>query len=129
MVPLPPVAPEDGLIYEGEPRLDGPVVALPLPPAFVPTRAPRLERSTPPSDCSPDCGQRRDDCCWPIDDCGKRYGCTTLTLEGSFGLLNDPEGVLGTPAFGYPNQFQWDEVDYEGSIGGRITLEHAMAPQ
>ena len=90
--------------------------------------APRLVRRTS-GDCSPDCGQRRDNCCWPLDSCGKRYGRTTITLEGSFGLLTEPEGLLGTTAFGAVDQFDWSEVDYEGAIGGRATIEHAVAAQ
>ena len=146
--PVPPVeeaAPVEGVPVE-PPPVEAPIVELPpieAPPVEVyeipcepiaapmpVAPAPRLERRPPPpSDCSPECGQARDDCCWPVDDCGKRYGCTTITLEGSFGLLNDPQGVLGTPAFGFTNQFDWDELDYGGAIGGRVTLEHAVAPQ
>lgn len=133
---------------DGEPVVDEDIVDVPAEPDAVPTReaieapapAPAagstlerrlaaLERRFATPDCRPACGQRRDDCCWPIDCNGRRYGRTRVTIEGSFGLLNSPEGLLGTPAFGFPQQFSWDELDYEGSIGGRLTIEHQIIPQ
>lgn len=125
---MPPVVDEAApeVIVE-EPIVEAPS-AFEVIPAPVPTPGPVLRRTNPES-CDPDCGQRRDDCCWPIDDCGTRYGRTTITLEGSFGLLNDMDGKLGTPAFGFARQFEWDELDYSFSVGGRVTLEHAIQPQ
>ena len=80
--------------------------------------------------CVPACGQRRDKCCWPVDECGRRYGCWEVTLLGTFGWLNDPDGVLGTQAFGFPNQFDWDQaIDYGTSFGARGGVKYAVKPQ
>ena len=134
MADEPPPTPEevDEMPVETPVVVDEPV---PAPSVEVieapaaPAAGPALEMRPMAADCRPACGQRRDACCWPVDCRGCRYGRTRVTLEGTFGILNDPEGLLGTPAFGFAQQFDWAELDYGGSFGGRVTVEHAFMPQ
>ena len=108
------------------------------PAPVAPTAAaPVLRRRVAPSsnivgdnngNCQPACGQKRDNCCFAVDRCGRRYGCTTIRVEGLFSYLNSPEGLFGTPAFGNPQQWEWDDLDYEPSFGGRAFVKHCLGP-
>ncbi len=82
-------------------------------------------------DCSPVCAQRRDECCWPLDCNGRRYGRFDLRAELALAAINDPEEVLGEPIFGplAASQFDWDALEYGLELGFRLSAAYAVAPQ
>jgi hypothetical protein len=102
----------------------------PPPPAATGPMFVRQPRMAADDDCSLPCGQKRDDCCWSLDWCGNRYGCFEITIEGTFGVMNDPANVLGEPilAPGAP-QYDWDLLDYEWEFGARGALRYQFQAQ
>jgi hypothetical protein len=146
----PPVgdyAPPAGTVwyYPDEPPVEPPLEPMPLdePPVLdaVPAppppaaEAPVFQRSivapaTREVDCDPPCAQRRDDCCFPLDWCGKRYGRWEIDLQATFGLMNDPQGPLGEPIFagGAPG-YDWGAIDHDWEFGARGALRYAVAGQ
>ncbi len=106
--------------YEPAPAPAAPIVA-----------QPRVNLSA--SDCTAPCGQRRDNCCWPLDWCGNRYGCREITLEGMAGIFEAPEGPFGLavpPGFPPPTpQLSYDDLDYGWTFGGRVTARYWIGPQ
>ncbi|MDF1702461.1 MAG: hypothetical protein P1V36_15025, partial [Planctomycetota bacterium] len=75
------------------------------------------------------CCWPRDDCGWAIGPCGGRRGRTEIVLEGAFTLFDDMEGLVGEAIPAGANGLTWDENDYDGEFGGRITLRHAITPK
>ncbi len=148
--------PMEGMPMGGMPMDGGMAYPAPMPAPAMPYAAPYAEnyvapapvepaapapvlqrRTAAPSsnvvgttnnNCQPACGQKRDDCCFAVDRCGRRYGCTTIRVEGLFSYLDSPEGLVGTPAFGNPQQWEWDQLDYEPSFGGRAFVKHCLGP-
>jgi hypothetical protein len=97
---------------------------------------PRLTRATDyPSgkDCRPGCAQRRDDCCWPIDCRGCRYGRFEVTLEGTSGMLVEAAtGPFALEDYGSADKITYDGLDYGSffdEFGGRLTVAYAINPQ
>jgi hypothetical protein len=65
-----------------------------------------------------------------VDACGERYGQWEVSLEGMFGWLSGPDGWLGELAIGgLAPQFDWEDLDYEAAIGGRLGVRYAMDGQ
>ncbi len=118
-----PAVEEPPVVIEYEPA--------PMPSAPVLVAQPRVSLSA--SDCTAPCGQRRDNCCWPLDWCGNRYGCREITIEGMAGILQAPEGPFGLavpPGFPPPTpQLNYDGLDYGFAFGGRVTGRYYIGPQ
>jgi hypothetical protein len=128
--PFPPVEPVDP-VDPYEPS------AAP-PPARAPAAGPTFRRRMNPAgarkardgSCPDLCSFRRDECCWPLDWCGNRYGCWDITLEAAAGFLSGPEGQLGEPAFGaVASQFSWGGLTYDLALGARGSLRRQLEPQ
>lgn len=128
LAPQPPVAPPPAPTPEESRRVieQAPASAAPAPAPVYRTMAPPAPTPTDPYTCAPcgpqPCFQRRDACGCRVDDCGNRYGCWDVTVEGSFSSISSPDGILGETIFVPGNQLSWDDVDYDGTIGGRLTV-------
>ncbi len=119
--PTPPPAPAERPI----------VVEQAQPVAPAPRWAPSDPCAQPCDPYPAACCQPRDECGWPVDACGTRYGRFEITLEGTFALLGDPEGDFGETAAlfgGTGNQLTWDGIEYDGEIGGRGALAYHLTP-
>jgi hypothetical protein len=57
-----------------------------------------------------------------VDACGNRWGRWSVTLEGAAAWIGSPDGILGEPIFLQGNQLEWDNVDYDAALGGRLTF-------
>ncbi len=130
--PMPAEPPPDEVIEQVPTPLE---IVEPPPPAPIVAQPTLARRANSYSGlpqlggvCDPDCAQRRDDCCWPIDDCGVRYGRFELQLEGMFSVANTPQGLLGVLIPGANDQFDWDSLDYGLEIGARGTARYAVSP-
>ena len=112
-------------------------------PATAPALAPspsdsRAAMRSIPSDCTtcPKCApcgrepcyQKRDACGWPTDQCGKRIGCLDVALEGSYSFLSNPDGLLGELVAGNTAPLNWNDLDYGGEFGGRVTIGYRYEP-
>ena len=120
-----PIAPPATMVEE---------VPMPQPPVY---EQPRITRNTGGGGlampqlggvCDPECAQRRDECCWPVDNCGVRYGRFELTLEGMASIPSSPDGLLGEPVPGASDQFDWESLDYGIEFGARGTVRYAVSP-
>lgn len=96
-------------------------MAPPEAPASAPMAAPV---PCPPPPCCPDmtCLQKRDECGWPLDNCGRRYGCIDLTVEGMGSWISSPDGQLGETVAGNTDPLEWNSLEYPVAWGGRGTL-------
>jgi hypothetical protein len=116
----------------------------PLPPPPPPTDAERkvvVQAAPPmlgvsgarfgPAPCGPPaaaccppsvCCQPRDACGYPVDACGVPYGRFEATFEGMFSFLSDADDrPFGEDSFD-PDQISWSGIEFDGEIGGRVTL-------
>jgi hypothetical protein len=124
--PPPPPSPTEGEPGEVMPPDEPPVT--PPPTTFIEVVPPPTPCPTVTYEDIP-CYQRRDACGWPLDCSGCRYGRFEITLEGSYAALSDPDGLLGPLAIGAAApQFDWEELEYCGSFGGRGALRYAVGP-
>ncbi len=101
------------------PAPDAPVAPAPAPmdlrealPAPPPPTARPLER-TRTWKLEPNC-----------DPCRPACYRWTVTLAGTYSLLEDPSGPVGVP-LGVPNQLQWGGNDYDGEFGGFAKFGYA----
>ncbi len=94
-------------------------------PAYT---ASRIEPVVAPVACS-DCFQPRDDCGWAIDSCCNRIGRWDVTLAGQFSGTGSPDGILGEDLFVPGNHLKWNDVDYDGELGGRVGVSYRVEPQ
>jgi hypothetical protein len=101
------------------------------PPDDLSARVGRLERlvTSHGLTCTAGCSQKRDDCCWPVDPCGRRYGRVDLTLEATYTGTAAPDGPFGLAVPGAPAQMSWDALDYGFNFAGRGTLRYWVRPQ
>jgi hypothetical protein len=75
------------------------------------------------------CAQPRDADCWPLDECGTRYGCNEITAEGIAAMVAAPDGPFGLAVPGVAAQINYDGLDYGFAFGGRLTYRRWIAPQ
>ena len=99
--------------------------ALELVPALVPTSQPAPSAAC---GCS-DCFQSRDECGWPLDSCGSRLGRWNVTIAGQYSALGSPDGILGEDLFVPGNHLNWNGVDYDGELCGRLGIAYRVEPQ
>jgi len=75
------------------------------------------------------CCQPRDECGWPLNWCGQKYGRWNFAIEGSFSFAPSPEGDLGEAVPpGTPNM-SWETNNFDPEVGARATLSYAIRPR
>jgi len=80
--------------------------------------------------CDIPCAARRNACGWDIDEDGFPKGRIEIALEGSASWLPSPDGLLGPLAIGgLAPQFDWGDLSYDVTGGGRVAVRYAVAPQ
>lgn len=75
------------------------------------------------------CFHKRDNCGWAVDSCGNRYGPWDITLEGALSSISSPDGILGETLFVPGNQLSWENIDYDGQFGARLTVSYHYEPE
>lgn len=128
--PPPPTTEEHRRVVEMAPptvhTAPRPVQTWTQPPAqSYPAPRPALTEINSCAPCGPQpCFQKRDACGCALDSCGNRYGPWDVTIEGALASMSSPDGILGETLFVPGNQLNWNGVDYDGVLGGRLTFSY-----
>ena len=77
--------------------------------------------------CS-DCFQKRDLCGWPVNKCGDRLGRWDVTVAGMFSNIGSPDGIVGEDLFIPGKTLDWNNVDYDGAVGGFGAISYRFEP-